>query len=181
MADTLVLLQLEHRTIERLLAIVESQCVRLADTGHADLRVLSLVLDYFREWADACHHPKEDLVFERLRARDAGSAAGLAALLNDHEALERLTVEVAELVSQRARDGIHPPDALIDGLQRLAIDYRRHLEMEELHFFPTVAAKLDRRDWDLIDFQMFDQKDPLYDEGTDSRFRELRQLIRDAN
>ncbi|HEX9640490.1 MAG TPA: hemerythrin domain-containing protein [Candidatus Krumholzibacteria bacterium] len=177
MSDTLVLLQLEHRTIGRLLALIERQQGRIDSGAGPDLSLLRLIFEYFCGYPDLCHHPKEDLVFRRLQKKDAATAETIGNLLYDHEQLAALTSRVAEIVDRASEAAIFDSRDLSQQLQAFVRQYRRHLEAEEWYFFPTVSTALDAEDWSLIDFQMFDQKDPLYDEGAEGRFIALRKLI----
>jgi hemerythrin-like domain-containing protein len=177
MSDTLVLLQLEHRTIGRLLALVELQQARIESGAEPDLPLLRLIFEYFLGYPDLCHHPKEDLVFRSLQKKDAVAAQTIGDLLHDHEQLAALTTRVAACIEGASEAGTLNARILPAQLAEFVREYRRHLEAEEWYFFPTVSKALDCDDWSVIDFQMFDQKDPLYDEDTEGRFIELRKLI----
>lgn len=177
MSDTFVLLQLEHRTILRLLDLVDAQLKLLREGDEADLELLELVLHYFRAYPDACHHPKEDIVFRRLELSHPEAAQQVGDLLGGHEALEQLTADVSELATRARGNGDERPDGLIEKLGEFIATYRFHLETEELSFFPLVSEKLGKDDWDLIDFEVFDVEDPIYDERAENRFLKLRELI----
>ena len=70
MPDTLFLLRLEHGNLSKLLGLIENQ-VAAADAGMPmDEQLLSLASEYFYDYPDRCHHPKEDLVYRRLGERD---------------------------------------------------------------------------------------------------------------
>lgn len=180
MADTLVLLQLEHRTLGRLLALVQEQAQRLREGEAQDLELLSLVFEYFVDYPELCHHPKEDLVFRRLQMKDSEMADAVGDLLLDHEALGELTAETAARVADAAANGGFDALDLSLRLQTFVHEYRRHLNVEDDHFFPTVSRVLNTEDWDLIDFTMFDHQDPLYDTNTEQRFQSLRKRIWEA-
>ena len=177
MSDTIVLLQLEHGTMSKLLSLLETLHQEMLRGEAPDYVLLELVFEYFRDYPEHCHHPKEDAVFRKLQTRAPETASGLRDLLGDHEALERLTALVAEQVEEAKA---HPDAAqgpLNDSIRRFVQSYRRHLEDEEAHFFPAVVKTLTRDDWAMIDFAVFDQQDPLYDRLTESRFTELGDRI----
>jgi hemerythrin-like domain-containing protein len=175
-ADTLLLLQLEHSSIRRLLLYVERQCERIESTGRADIDTLCLAMDYCRDFPDACHHPKEDLVFHRLQHVNPEAAAKVGDLLCEHAAIEALTAETVQQVRCLQKNGTRPPDVLPQ-LRRFVQSYRNHLTNEEQYFFPAVKREFGRDDWDLIDFAVFDQPDPLFKDSTEDRYRELRDHI----
>ena len=37
------------------------------------------VIDYFKDYPDSCHHPKEDMIFDKLKSRDPAAAAKIFA------------------------------------------------------------------------------------------------------
>ncbi len=180
MADTLVFLQLEHRALVRMLHLLEDMCAILQHRGPVDAELLTLVLDYFRDYPDSCHHPKEDLVLRRLQERDPRAAHELIHVLGDHEELHDWTVEIAERAHRAERSrSLHDLD-FVDELRRFVERYHAHLDDEDRTFFPVVRERLEPADWDLIDFTMFDRVDPLYDPRVENRFRALRTRIFDA-
>jgi len=177
MSDTIVFLQLEHGTLAKLLALVESLREDIAQGKEPDFLLLRLVFDYFRDYPDACHHPKEDVVFRALQRKDPEAAERVGDLIGDHEALSRLTEDTAHRIDAASRDGASGWDGVLESLDTFLRAYRGHLEAEEEHFFPLATERLDKLDWAAIDFDVFDRTDPLYDESTESRFRELRHVI----
>ena len=74
------LLRQEHRNIEKLLLVLEEE-LRVFDRGERpDYEVVLAVIAYFQVYPDAYHHPQEDMVFEKLKARDPAAAAKIGDL-----------------------------------------------------------------------------------------------------
>src|SRR5664279_2580400 len=75
----------EHRTIERVLAAVET---RLADSagGVFPYEFMSEALDFFRNFADGCHHAKEEeMLFTRMEQRGIARECGpIGCMLKEH-------------------------------------------------------------------------------------------------
>lgn len=95
----------EHRTIERVLAAVE---VRLADSagGPFAYEFMTQALDFFCNFADGCHHAKEEeLLFPRLEQRGIPREYGpIGCMLKEHvQGRNYLAVVRANL--DAARDG----------------------------------------------------------------------------
>ncbi len=182
MPDTIIFLQLEHGTIARLLALVQKLGERIEAGEEPDFDLLTMLMEYFQDYPDACHHPKEDLVFRALKQRHPEAAGKLDDLLGDHRELEALTDRTAGLVSRSSREDKSGASRklLAEGLTQFTREYWRHLRAEEEHFFPAASRHLTREDWDIIDFTLFDRSDPMYHESTESRFKKLRDLIWDA-
>ena len=74
----------EHLNIEKLLAILERE-LEVFDRGdRADYEVIHAVISYFEVYPEVYHHPQEDLVFAKLRARDLAAAAKVGDLAREH-------------------------------------------------------------------------------------------------
>ena len=177
MPNTLFLLRLEHGNLSKLLGLIEDQ-VTAADAGRpADEELLRLASEYFCDYPDRCHHPKEDLVYQLLSKRDPDSCAGLRDLITDHRRLHELTEAFAQAV-RRMRDEPNateqPPREVI---REFTKHYRQHMQDEEERFFRLAEERLSEDDWDTIDFAMFDRDDPLYDHAAEEHFSALRQRI----
>jgi hemerythrin-like domain-containing protein len=75
----------EHLNIEKLLAILERE-LEVFDRGdRADYEVIHAVISYFEVYPEVYHHPQEDLVFAKLRARDPAAAAKVGDLAREHQ------------------------------------------------------------------------------------------------
>lgn len=174
-ADTMVMLQLEHVTLGGMLDLVDAVRDELDGGEGVPPELLGLLFDYFLDYPDSCHHPKEDVVMRQLQRKDPAAAARIGDLIGGHELLARLTRDTASRA--RTYPGGPGEESLLRALDRFTRSYREHLEAEDQHFFRTVAEVFGRDDWDLIDFTMFDQPDPLYDDRAEKRFHRLRDLI----
>lgn len=177
MRDTLSLLRLEHWNLSRLLGVLEEQ-VTLAGAGERmDEELLRLAAEYFCDYPDRCHHPKEDLVYQLLVKRDPAVRTELRDLVADHRRLHELAQAFAEAV--RSADGkcaVAEP-AAHELIGQFTQHYRQHMRLEEERFFRLAEERLSRDDWDLLDFTMFDEEDPLFDSATERRFAGLRGRI----
>ncbi len=74
MAQTLDRLREEHRAIERLLKAIEHQLAIFERGDRPDYDVLEAAGDYFFDFPDRCHYPKENAVYRRMRTIDAKAA-----------------------------------------------------------------------------------------------------------
>lgn len=174
MSDTILLLQLEHRHADRLLNLIEQQ----VDLGsQCDLEVLGDIAAYFLDYPDLCHHPIEDSVFRHLQAKDPAAATGLEPLLEEHEYISELGRSFAKMVNDAQQNSAPPNEPFMEEAAYFAKRYRQHMHSEEQEFFPLAQRTLDHEDWAQIEFDLFDRKDPLYDNATESRFRALRARI----
>lgn len=177
MRDTLFLLRLDHGKLSKLLGLIEDQ-VALADAGkRMDEQLLRLASEYFLDYPDRCHHPKEDLVYKLLSVRDPDSCAALRDVVSDHRRLHELAKAFADAMHSPPEE----PQAGESNLRRVILEftrhYRQHLRLEEEQFFRRAEERLSKDDWDSLDFRIFDEDDPLFDHAAEKRFAALRERI----
>ena len=176
MAATLVLLRLEHRNFLRVLDVLDRVGRRIERGEDYDAALLDLIFEYLLGYPDCCHHPKEDLVLRQLRRVAPEEAERVGDLINDHQELGQLVRRAAEHARRAGGRG----DATLAVEVRHVVDvYREHLQTEERVFFPTVERVLRPVDWEVVDFTMFDQPDPLFDEPAEQYYQRLRGAIFD--
>src|SRR3974390_1503977 len=98
------LLRQEHRNMQSLLCVLGRELNVFGCGDRPDYEVILAVIDYFRDYPDACHHPKEDLIFEKLRARDPGAAATIGDLEAEHREGARRLRQVAQAIERVLSD-----------------------------------------------------------------------------
>jgi len=177
MPEALSRLQEEHKNIVRLLDALAHQ-VDVFDAGERpDYDVLAAVADYFTGFPDRCHHPKEDLILQRLRQRDPAAAEGIGDLEAEHERVGELARRFKEAV-QNVLDEVEVPRDAFATVARQFVDYqRKHLQMEEQRFFPAARAALGADDWAEIDRLTAGEEDPLFGADVTAEYAELRDNI----
>lgn len=63
-------LMIEHRMIERMIALLEKESARIKSTGRVDVEFVLSSVDFIRTYADHCHHGKEEnILFRDLKKR----------------------------------------------------------------------------------------------------------------
>lgn len=131
----------EHRLIEKVLDSVERMCERPG----IDRAFFTSALDFFRSFADGCHHHKEeDELFPALETagvpRDGGP---IGCMLHEHQEGRRMLRRIDEhLVA--ASQGYHGD---IEAVRAAAGDYIRmlrfHIQKEDNVLFPMADQVLD--------------------------------------
>jgi len=170
-------LRQEHRNIETLLRVLEQELSVFDRGNRPDYEVVVGVIDYFKDYPDSCHHPKEDMIFRKLKSRDPVAAASIGDLEIEHQEGASRLRRVAEAVERVLSD----EDLLRQTVDEVIHDFisheRRHMEMEERIFFPTAIKALRPKDWADIALKLADRRDPLYGPGLEERFNMLRRKI----
>lgn len=134
-------LKSEHRVIERVLDAVE----RFATRDEIDAEAFRLSIDFLRNFADGCHHAKEENeLFPRMEAvgvaRDGGP---IGCMLDEHTRGRALIRGMAENVERAGQGDV----AAARALRAAALDYidllRKHIWKEDNILFAMADRVLD--------------------------------------
>jgi hemerythrin-like domain-containing protein len=167
----------EHRNIEKLLRILERE-LNVFDRGERpNYEVVLAVIDYFKDYPDSCHHPKEDMIFERLRLRDASAAAAIGDLEAEHQEGARRLRRVGQIVEAVLNDQDLMRHVVYDTMHGFIDHERRHMAMEERLVFPAALEALRAADWAEIALKLADRHDPLSHPNFEDKFNTLRRSI----
>ncbi|MEJ2271774.1 MAG: hemerythrin domain-containing protein, partial [Candidatus Bathyarchaeota archaeon] len=61
----------EHRLIERMVNLINDVEIKIKEENKIDSNFIEVVVDFFRTYADKCHHGKEeDILFEKLAVKN---------------------------------------------------------------------------------------------------------------
>jgi hemerythrin-like domain-containing protein len=134
-------LMIEHRLIERMIAVMRRRAAMMAESKTADVRFIDAAVDFVRTYADRCHHGKEENILFRDLAKKP--------LADEHRrVVDELTADhvfgrttTGRLVAARERYAAGDPGALaeiLDCLRTLGDFYPKHIEKEDRHFFMPV-------------------------------------------
>ncbi len=129
----------EHEAIVFALNILANMAMKLKSPSQVDPADLTAFIGFLKEFADKCHHGKEEgLLFPALAAADVQQAgAPLAGLLREHE-------EGREWISamSAAIDPVLNPAAFIRAAQGYTELLRSHIEKENHVLFPMAERLL---------------------------------------
>src|SRR5437868_6164632 len=74
----------EHQNIEKLLVVLEQELDVFDRGGRPDYEILQTIIRYFQDYPESCHHPKEERIFEKLKARDPVAAKRVGDVEAEH-------------------------------------------------------------------------------------------------
>ena len=179
MTDVLDAIHEDHANMAKMLDALERQ-LAVFDAGETpDYDIVRGVVDYCLDYPDLYHHPKEDLVFERLRAVDPAAAAAVGDLPGEHAELAALTRRLEEAVKAVLGD-LEVPRGRFEETLRVFLDaYRQHMDREESAFLPAARRALSAADLAEIQDRLDRPDDPLFGAPGEDRFAALRQDILD--
>jgi hemerythrin-like domain-containing protein len=177
MTEIIDILRQDHRNIEKLLRVLERELAVFDCSDRPDYEVLQAVISYFMDFPDACHHPKEDLIYAKLKARDPARAVAVGDIEAEHlegaRRLRRVALAVEEVLGDQ--------DLLRDDVDHIVRDFigheRQHMAKEEHVLFPAALSALQSADWAEVALQLADRYNPLNQTSLDEKYDALRRMI----
>jgi hemerythrin-like domain-containing protein len=150
---------IEHRLIERMIALVGERVDAAERAGDIDPLFVDAAVDFVRVYADRTHHGKEEeILFRDLGSRDLSDVDRrlMDELVEEHK-LGRRTVAELEAAATGYRQG----DAgllprIIEKLRFLAGFYPKHIEKEDRVFFPASMEYFDQAERDAMLAEMWE-------------------------
>ena len=170
-------LQLDHRNMTRLLDLLRSELDAYRSGQALDVDLLGSIMEYSLHYPDLCHHPLENLIYDRLVRRDPGAKTKIGDLLKEHAHLGELTRKLASAISNVSRDSELPRAWLEDVVDTYLTSNYRHIAAEENSFFPLAVQILTDEDWAAIEASKPSQADPLFGGKITQSYRALYDRI----
>ena len=177
MVEVIDILRQEHRNIEKLLRVMEQELAVFDRGERPDYEVFGAILEFFKIYPDTCHHPKEDIIYEKFKACDPGRAASVADLQAEHrEGAVRL-----RRVAQAIDNVLNDQELLRESVDRIVRDFidneRKHIALEDEVIFPAILDTLQPADWADIALTLADRYGPPSEADFEEQFSTLRRNI----
>lgn len=138
MSDLCQLLKAEHRLIERVLAALDTEAVRLESGEPVNTIFFGVAVAFVREFADGAHHQKEEsILFERMEQLGIPKESGpIGAMLAEHDEGRELIRTVEGSVKAAAGGDAAARQTLIEAARGFATLLRAHIEKEDGILYP---------------------------------------------
>ncbi len=177
MVEIIEILRQEHRNIEKLLCVMEEELTVFDRGERPDYEVFGAIIEFFKRYPDSCHHPKEDIIYVKFKARAPDRAASIADLEAEHrEGAVRLR-RVAKAIDAVLND----QDLLRESVDRIVRDFidseRKHIALEDQVVFPAIIDTLRPDDWADIALKIADRYGPPSEADFEEQFSTLRRNI----
>jgi hemerythrin-like domain-containing protein len=177
MVEIIEILRQDHRNIEKLLQVMEQELTVFDRGERPDYEVFGAIVEFFKNYPDSCHHPKENIIYEKFKTRDPGRAASVADLEAEHrEGAVRL-----RRVAQAIESVLNDQELLRESVDRIVRDFidneRKHIALEEDVVFPAIVDTLQPGDWADIALTLADRYGPPSEADFEEQFSTLRRDI----
>ena len=135
------------------------------------------IMYYMTHYSDALHHPKEDIVFARIKSRDASASATIEELTTQHTQLREMDQAIVRVLDDVVNGSITSRERMEATARAYVAGLRAHMRTEESEILPRAARLLSESDWTEIDAAIANFDDPVFGSQVHERYARLREQI----
>jgi hemerythrin-like domain-containing protein len=178
MVDPVAVWHAEHVRFASLLDYIEQQMDAFHAGTDPDFELLRDVVYYLHHYADRYHHPRENVAFARLIARDPWLGIVIGRILQEHRVLESAGETLLKYLDDILEDAVISRETVEAAAATYLVYYRHHLAAEEAEILPRAARTLTPEDWKAVAAAVPAAADPLFGDDVAERYRDLRRRLK---
>lgn len=161
--DPIYVLIKEHRVIGRMIGLINKEIKRIEKEKTVRTVPIDSIADFFREYADRCHHGKEeDVLFRRLEEKKLSEEHRkvMDGLISDHVDARNIIRKLSESNSRYSSGDKASMADVVEQLKHILGLYPPHIDIEDNHFFiPAMGYFSDEEKKKMADdFRDFDSR-----------------------
>lgn len=171
----------EHRVIEQVLACLEEMAAQADATGRLDGAAARQAVDFFRNFADRCHHGKEEQqLFPALESRGVAHEHGpIGRMLYEHDRGRELLHTIEDAIPGAEAGEVPMLGRFIDQARRYVAWLRDHIAKEDNVLFPLADRILSARDQNELGRNFSRVESEEMGEGTHEKYLALANALAD--
>lgn len=166
----------EHRVIVRVLSCLEKIVSEAEDSGKLNADAANVALDFFRNFADGCHHAKEeDRLFVVMQEKGIPNHGGpIGVMLSEHDHGRHFVQGMSAAVAKAAQGDMAAIEKFTENARDLIALLNDHIYKEDHVLFPTADQILEGEAGDglLTDFRRIES------EAGGHRHRDCLEVVR---
>lgn len=142
-------LMIEHRLIERVIPAMEREIGRIDSGGGPDQTWVDNLVRFMREYADKCHHGKEeDILFIELGKKEMTPKLNrtMEELVAEHKRGRAMVGQLKKLGEHYSHGDEAVSGNLANLMRTISTFYIRHIEREDKRFFIQSMNYLDEEE-----------------------------------
>ena len=170
----------DHRNIRDLLDLLAREIDAVDDASGGDFELMRDIMVYMTRYPDHTHHPKEDLMFERMRKRGVApdTEETIGKLLREHAALAEKGGTFRDMLTGVVDGALVEREVLVATGRDYTDFLRYHARLEDETVFIEASDLLDEADWSAIEKAFEAQVDPVFGSVVQDEFQALYEHIR---
>jgi hemerythrin-like domain-containing protein len=161
MSQAIDTLMEEHRVIERVLEALDTYVTRIENGVPADRARVAEFAEFLREFADTCHHGKEEeILFKKLIELGFPREQGpVGVMLFEHAQGREHVAAIAAVGRGSGPVTEQERQSLVAHTRAYVPLLRQHILKEDRVLYPTAAQRVSAEDWDrmAIAFEAFER------------------------
>lgn len=164
----------EHKYVLRLMVLLEKEAKVLCEGNPADMECISHILNYITHYPDKYHHPKEELIFDRMVNADRETQRVIRKLRSGHAHVAEMGQAITDEIEAVSKSNSKRKR---EDLGKNALNYvyelREHIKLEETRIFTPALELLSKADWKAIDKEIIPIIDPVFDKAHNNEYKML--------
>ena len=170
-------LRLDHRNVALLLKLLDDELDRVLGTTEPDFELAHDIMRYMTVYADAVHHPKEDVLYANLHDAQPELTQHLQRVEGDHVEIGALGLALRNDLEAIVAGAAVRRERLIKDARHYASRLRQHMVWEDEELFRRADEMADEGIVLTIDVSRFRMQDPLFGSRRERSFRNLFESI----
>lgn len=153
----------EHKVIKRMLEITSAVCKKLSANEKVEPEHLRQIVDFFKGFADSCHHAKEEgILFKELENAGIPNRGGpIGAMVAEHELGRGFIREMSDAADHYGNGDESAGKAFFQSAQKYVNLLLQHIHKEDNILFIMADKSLDNKAMEdiLEKFRAFEHDD----------------------
>ncbi len=140
-------LMIEHRLIERMIKLMADELVLNIKNGKVNLSFIDAAIDFIKNYADKCHHGKEeDILFRDLTKKNMSAEHKkiMEELIQEHVIGRQTVVRLVSAKEEYASSKTKSTAEIEKNIKWLIEFYPKHIAKEDKQFFLPCMGYFDK-------------------------------------
>lgn len=181
MAEIMAQLHQDHINLSRLLGVLSSKLDRLKEGERPDYQLMLDAIRYIVDYADAYHHPLEDVIYHYASDHFPENQALLTEVEQEHHQIRQASEAFQTLTENILMDAIVPMEEYTRHLEAFIHQQTVHLNREEGRIFPVLNQMMAENDWNAVMQTISHREDPLFGDHVAEEYKRLYQALMPEN
>ena len=177
LSDILTDLREDHRIMTVMLDLLARATKRIGTGDQPDYELMHDIMRFMTIYADAVHHPKEDILYDAMRAENTEFTEGLERIELEHREIAELGQTLLTDIKLVASDQAGSRDHIIANATAYMHRLRKHMAWEEEDLFRNADTIVTDDDLMYVDMSHLDISDPIFGPERAHSFTKLMQNI----
>jgi hemerythrin-like domain-containing protein len=170
-------LRLDHRNMALVLNLLDDIVTTMEAGEVPDFELFEEIMRYMTVYPDAVHHPKEDIVYEKLRRKRPDLADDLAHVPDDHREIADLGSLLRSDVEAINAGAAVRREKMIEDTRAYVTCLRGHMLWEEEDLFRRIDLMLDAEPY-RVDISSIEHiRDPVFELEGEAGVRRLIESL----